>query len=647
MQPFDALTMRAVLQEAKPLLVSRKVEKIYQLGRDEIILAFRQKTGSGHFLLSAQASFGRLCLINLPVLPKHVNPPAFCQLLRKHLTGATLMDIHQIEGERVADLNFSCVDELGTRTNKVLTAEVMGRHSNLIFWDKDTQKIIGASHVVTQEMSRQREVGPGLLYVRPPRQEKPSVFQVTEPEFKQLFEKLRAGETPTIAVIAHVPGESTGGADENVKTQQPVSTLEQWLISTFSGMGRHLAEEVVSAAHLSDDLSAAIAAGSGAEIKLWRQLLAMQQTAQFKPAMKTDLARHTVLSWWSELQSGGGAEWKQHSTVNEMVDDYFRTLQLREQMQQLRDRIRSELRSESDKVEGRLAAAEKQLESQLDVQDLKKCGDLILANVGNIQAGQSELICEDLYVAAGSASNGAEQVSITLNPNLSPAQNAQHYYRQFAKARVRHKAASVAKNDAAARMEVVRQHVVALEQAKGPEELNRLKEMILDRGRKLEHQSRNASAPLKGGGAVRPAQQQQHPSGAVNKAPRLLSTKSSDGWVIYIGKNKNENDVLISRLAQPQDIWLHVQGTEGAHVLIKNPNKQDPPQTTLREAAQLAARFSRVSFGSKVRVIYTYVKYVRKLGKDKPGLVRYENEKTIEVDTSAPIPPNLKNLLTK
>src|SRR4051812_167865 len=110
MQPFDALTMRAALQEAKPLLLNRRVDKVYQLGRDEIILAFRLKTGPGHFLLSAQASFGRLCLIATPNLPKHGNPPAFCQLLRKHLTSATIMDIQQITGERVADFTFACTD---------------------------------------------------------------------------------------------------------------------------------------------------------------------------------------------------------------------------------------------------------------------------------------------------------------------------------------------------------------------------------------------------------------------------------------------------------------------------------------------------------------------------------------------------------
>lgn len=613
MQPFDALTMRAALQEAKPLLLNRRVDKVYQLGRDEIILAFRLKTGPGHFLLSAQASFGRLCLIAAPTLPKHGNPPAFCQVLRKHLTSATLVDIQQIVGERVADFTFACTDELGTKSTKVLTAEVMGRHSNLIFWDKDSEKIIGASHVVTADMSRQREVAPNLKYVRPPKQDKPNLFELNREQFDAAFAQIRSNPE--------------------------VTTLEHWLLTVFAGIGRHLADELIAAAELPGELPAP--EDTSTRDRLWDRVSAMQTTQVYRPAMRTDLTRYTVLSWWPELKEGAEApEWQRFPAVNDMVESYFRTLQLREQVQQLKDRIKSELRSEAEKLETRLNAALKQLETASSLDQLKKFGDLILVNAGSIDPGQTVLECEDLY-----APNGESKLQIAINPNLSPSQNAQNYYRQFAKGRVRKQAAGVAQSDAQARMEVIRGHMQALEEAKGSEELNRLKEIVLDRGKRSDQQK--LTPPPQGPGAKQQRQGGGPPAGGSGKGPRLMSTKSTDGWLIYIGRNRNENDVLLSKLAQPHDIWLHVQGQEGAHVLIKNPNKQDPPQSTLREAAQLAARFSRISLGSKVRVVYTHCKYVRKLGKDKPGMVRYENEKTIEVDTSAPMPASLRRLFSK
>jgi predicted ribosome quality control (RQC) complex YloA/Tae2 family protein len=106
-----------------------------------------------------------------------------------------------------------------------------------------------------------------------------------------------------------------------------------------------------------------------------------------------------------------------------------------------------------------------------------------------------------------------------------------------------------------------------------------------------------------------------------------------------------ENDHLLSRLAQPNDLWFHVLGQGGAHVLIRIPSsKQEPPQTTIQEAAQIAARLSKAAHGAKVRVVYTQCKHVRKVAKDKPGLVRYENEKTVEVDTAKPMPKAMKQL---
>jgi predicted ribosome quality control (RQC) complex YloA/Tae2 family protein len=512
------------------------------------------------------------------------------------------------------------MDELGTRTTKVLTAEVMGRHSNLIFWDKETEKIIGASHIVTAEMSRQREVAPTLKYVRPPQQDKPNVFDMQQERFNQVF--------------AQIGSPSPGSAAE---TNPPIS-LEQWFLSTFAGMGRHLVDEIVSAADVRSELPPAN--DTETRDRLWAKIAAMQGCTNYRAAMRTDLTRYTVLSWWPELQASTAEtqEWQSFPAVNDMVESYFRTLQVREQIQQLKDRIRSELKSETEKLDNRLAAAMKQLDNTGDLAELKKFGDLVLVNASSLEPGQTELICDDLYAAE----NGGAKVKIPLNPNLSAAQNAQHYYRQFAKGRVRTQAASVAQSDAAEKMAVIKGHLAALETAEG-EELTRLKEIVLDRGKRLDatktlhQQSSKIQQKQMGGGGPQAGQ----------RSPRLMNTKSTDGWLIYIGRNRNENDVLLSKIAQPHDIWLHVQGQEGAHVLIKNPNKQDPPQTTLKEAAQLAARFSRISLGSKVRVIYTHVKYVRKLGKDKPGMVRYENEKSIEVDTAAPMPASLRRLFSK
>ena len=607
MQPFDALTMRAILAEATPVLLNRRVDKVQQISRDEIVISLRSKAGTIHLLVSAQASFGRICLVQSPPTPRSANPPPFCQLLRRLFSAATLTGLQQLPGERICDLTFACLDELGNRFTRTLTAEIMGRHSNLIFWDNDSMKILACSHNVTQEMSRQREVAAGLTYSRPPRQEKSAIFSISQAEFKQFFQEL---------LKTAPPAGST--------TQEEAATYEQWLMANFAGLGRHLAEEIVRAGNL----PAVITPESINEtscLSLWQRIETIQKINEYRPAMRCDLTGFSVLSWWRENTGCDESLWQTFPTTNDLVDAYFRGVQLKTEMQQLKDRIRTELKSEQNRLQARLAAAEKLLETARDHDRFRKFGDLILVHSKEFFSGQDLLDCADLY------SDNGNTIKIELNPNLSASQNAQHYYRLYAKSRIRAKAAESSAQDACQRLAVTASCLETLERVDNMADLQVLKERILDRGKKAE--------------VARPASgNNQHRSAERPGAQRLMSTRSSDGFIIIVGRNKQENDILTGRLMQAQDIWLHAQGLEGAHVLIKLPDKKDPPLTTLKEAAQIAARFARAGLGGRVKVAYTYGKHVRKLGRDKPGLVRYENEKVLEVDTASPMPASVRRL---
>lgn len=661
MQPFDALTIRAVLDEAKPLLLNRRVDRVFQLARDELLISLRSKSGMVHLLLSAHATYGRICLVKqAPQGAKNDRAPQnnsnFALLLRKTLASATLVHIEQLPGERIVDFVFSSTDEVGTASHKVLTAEIMGRHSNLIFWDKTKEKIIAASHIVTKEMSRQREVAPGLTYKRPPGQERPNIFKLTRDDFtgqwkslKENFEQSAAAVSIAQASVTESPNASAGGGGTSTKTSvapaasAPFTTVEQWLIHTFTGLGRNLSEELVLASEAKSPVAEALK-DPASEEKIWSVVkLLGESRLTFKPAMKSDLSRFTVLSLMPELRAADadaadGAHsaqglWKHFPAVNDLVDDYYAAVEAREQFQQLRERLRNELRSEDEKLNSRISVASQHVKNDEHLNDMKRSGDLVLANLGTIEPGQTELEVEDLYT------DGADKIKIKLNPNLTPSQNAQWFYRQFSKSRSRQKAAKLALDEAAKKQAVVETQMKQLENAQTNEELRALRELIIGRKPAAVMQQQQLN---KGG--------QQHHQQDKKKSgkPRMLSVTSSDGWTIYVGRNRHENDQLLSKLAQPNDIWLHILGSGGAHVLVRVPaSKQEPPLNTLKEAAQIAARLSKGgTSGSKVRVVYTQVKHVKKLGKDKPGQVRYENEKTLEVDTSAPMPKCMKQLFS-
>lgn len=671
MQPFDALTIRAVLQEAKPLIINRKVDKVFQLGRDEVLISLRSKGGTVSLFLSAQSVYGRMCLVRIPsssdageknpkdrsILERYQSkygsnaPPNFCLVMRKHLSGATLVGVEQLPGERIIDFIFSTTDEVGTTSIKVLTAEIMGRHSNLVFWDKTSEKILVPSHPVTREMSRQREVLPGLKYERPPGQERQSIFAASENDLREKFKALKEAFARQQDVVqvpeASSKSESETGERNSSKNSGAVVTLtpdttcsttmlpvtyEQWLLSTFTGLGKHLSEELILGAGINNMIAESINQTEIIE-KIAKQIRFLQSPGQYKPAIRADLSRYSILGNYSDQEDE--KVWKKHASVNDMIEEYFRALEAREQFIQLREKIKAEVNAESSRLETRKRMAQTHVSAKDELERLKKSGDSILSNLHAIKPGQTTLVVPDWTADDG------RDLSIELNPNVSASQNAQLLYRQYAKLRSRQGAAQSTFDECSKRLEYLNQIREAAESAKDKSELHRVKEMFSGRKPQL-NQSGNADSKQ-----TQPPRSNKPGSarGGGGGKPKMMNLTSSDGWTIYVGRNRIENDHLVNKVANPNDLWFHVLGQGGAHVLIRVPsNKQEPPKATILEAAQIAARFSKAGSGAKVRVVYTQIKHVKKVDAGGPGLVRYEHEKTVEIDTAQPMPKLMKTL---
>lgn len=624
MQPFDALSIRAVLNEAKPVLINKRVDKVLQLARDEILINLRSKAGSVSVFLSAQSVYGRMCVIRIPSskdTKSHEKsqferykskygsntPPNFCIVLRRHLTGSTLIGIEQLPGDRIVDFVFSCTDEVGTKSIKILTAEIMGRHSNLIFWDKESSTILASSHTVTKEMSRQREVLQNIPYKRPPGQQRPNIFLIEKEVIaKEIYNLLEEKKDES--------GDSDTTDDTNKKTK-PV-TLEQWLLATFTGIGRHLCEELIFGSGLPSQLKD-LERSSETKEKLISKIMQLKELSQYNPTMQEDLSKYSLLGWYQEKDPSG---WKKFDSSNDLIETYFRSLEAREHYIQLREKIKAEINSETQKLEARREIASSHLSKDEELEKLKFSGDTILTNIREISPGQSVLVVENWQ------EDSEAKIEIKLNPDISSAQNAQTYYRKYAKGRARKGAAQSTMSDVDQRLGILNKMKESAEKAPDINALRQLKETLSG---KKQH---NKSKP-------------QHQKGKKRQKSKLTSLISSDGWTIYVGRNRNENDQLIGKIANPNDLWFHVSGQGGAHVLVRVPQtKQDPPKSTIFEAAQVAARLSKAAVGTKVRVIYTRCKHVKKIDKKKPGLVRYEHERTIEVDTGRPMPKLMKKL---
>lgn len=241
--------------------------------------------------------------------------------------------------------------------------------------------------------------------------------------------------------------------------------------------------------------------------------------------------------------------------------------------------------------------------------EFRKLGEVIAANIGRLKKGLSLAQLPDPYSKQG------EMILVPLDPKLSPAENSQRYFRRFRKAK-----AGLPK--IAVRLQEVRRLLEKLESTR--QTLRTLSE------RKRMEQIKVQLSQL----GIQPLSPPTRGS-AKKQRPRRRPPAYTlgDGWIILVGRNNRENDLLTHKMASPGDLWFHAQGVPGSHVILRRKGRKDEPsKMVLEEAASLAAHFSRARHSKTVPVVYTEKRYVRRPKGAKPGSVVIEREKTLFVE---------------
>ncbi len=207
--PLDALCLSGLVRELDQTVTGGKIDKIYQPGRDEVILALRTPAqGNVRLLLSANPSHPRPQLTQL-TRENPDTPPMFCMLLRKHLSGARILSVAQPPLERVVTLTLEAMNELGDRVERRLVLEAIGRRSNLILLDEEG-RILDCIRRVESSLgtgSAQRALLPGMFYRLPPPQAK--------------LDPMAQDRAALEALLSAAPEEAQA---------------DQWLLDTFGGL---------------------------------------------------------------------------------------------------------------------------------------------------------------------------------------------------------------------------------------------------------------------------------------------------------------------------------------------------------------------------------------------------------------------------
>lgn len=586
--PFDGITVSSLVNELTQTILNGKIEKIYQPEKDELTLNIRKDKDNHKLLISASSSFPKIHLS----FEKKNNPitaPAFCMLLRKHLTGSRITSIKQPSLERIIEITFDCIDEMGYSTEKSLIIEIMGRHSNIIFIDCNDLTIIDSIKRINRAMSSVRIILPGVKYVYPPAEEKIDPLTVCEEFFCSDIESLK-GSTK-----AH-----------------------KYLVKRYYGISPIVAQEICINAGIEPD-SDLKEMDKKSCLKIFnefKQITNIVKTMQYEPNIVKEGYKNIDFSPIN-LKVYDGYDKKYIDSISKVIQTYYSE-------KDKHDRIRQKTSDLHKTIVNRLDRNLRKLDIlQSEYNDAKKgdfyklCGDLIISNLYTLEKGISKALLTNYY------SENQETIEINLDVNLTPTKNAQKYYKMYNKSKNALKLLTEQIIQTRAEIQYLEGIIDSLEKCSHEEEINEIKNELWQQGYIKKSKEINTKI-----------QKSSKPS----KAMHFIS---SSGFDVYVGKNNTQNDYLTHKFASFNDIWMHVKDIPGSHVIIKA-NNQTPDEITLLEAANLAAYYSKGKLSSKIPVDYTLKKNVKKPSGGKPGFVIYDNYKTFYITPDEEKINNLK-----
>lgn len=601
---LDGVTLAYLVRELAPQLIGVRIDKIFQPEKEEIHLILRQQ-GSKRLLLNASATSPRLHFTR-ENKKNPASPPMFCMILRKHLEGGRFVGLQQNELERVVTLNIQNYNERGDLVTFNLHLEIMGKHSNLILVDPTTGTILDGLKRYSHALSRYREVLPGRVYLAPPSQGKLSCVEDEELWQKELFKE---------------------------DLDRPLTAI---LLTRFAGISPELAREIVIQAGLSTDclLHQCGDIDVSRLFQVYRRLCNLKGFPEIQPCIYHNIVTPTrpIAFTFMPFQQYQELNMKKVPTLNDAISRFY-------QFKSDSNILEAKRGSLSKVVQERLAHFGKKLrifnEAEINANSgliYQKLGELLTANLHSITDGASEITVEDYYDPAFS------NIVIPLNPQLNAIENSQYYYKLYNKAKATLLNTKPLKEAALEEVKYLGSLKVSLDLAATIPELNEIQLELIGQGylsgkNIIREKYKAKKSSFKEKTKVKIPKDVPHPR----------TYRSSQGRVIYVGKNNAQNDWLTMHKGRPNDLWLHVKIIPGSHVLIPlKDGELFPDDNTLEEAAALAVYFSQARGSSQVPVDYTHIKQIKKPNSAKPGMVIYEQNWTLYL---TPKPEILDRLL--
>ncbi|QQN55846.1 NFACT family protein [Anaerococcus obesiensis] len=578
---YDGLVTKAITFEIKKLLLGGKIQKISQPSKNDIVLNIYSIGKSYKLLLSANNNEARVHITERKY-ENPISPPNFCMVLRKYLNQSKIVEIEQYQMDRVIIFHISSVDEMGFDISNKLIVEIMGKYSNIILTDEN-YKIIDSIKRVNFKMSSVREILPGLEY----KFIESNKINILESDFSLDILKL----------------------DKNIADNQ---NPEKLLYENYLGFSPTISKELIYKSNIDPRINWGLVSEDEKQL-LNDNLYELRNSLinnTYSPVLYKNSRKYK--EFYSFDLSGLGFEKILCNSMSNAIENFYESNKSNDRLRQIKNNLLRKINSQIKLVNKKIDILNKNLSKEKNMDSIRMKGDLLAANVNKLNKGYKEIILKDFY-------NNNKDIKISLDSRKNPWENVDSYYKRYKKIK---NSIDFAKDDLPKQndlLEYLNQVSDFVERSESISDLDEIKEELIE-NKIIKNTSRNKKK--------------------TKSKSKPMQFKTVDNSNIYVGKNSRQNDYITLKLANKNDYFFHVRNAPGSHVILKTNllNEND-----IKIASYLAASNSSQAKSNKVDVDYTEKKNVNKAKGAKPGMVYYENFKTVTVNMDE----NPKNLYEK
>ena len=564
---FDGIFTKAVVDEIYPLLLNGKINKINQPDKNEINIQIYNKENY-KLLMSCANNLSRIHLSE----KNKKNPITaynFCMLLRKHLVGGTIKNIYQHKMDRVVCFEIENLNELKELSKKLLIIEIMGKHSNIILVDKESNKIIDSIKHIDSRQSSIREVFPNKDY-----------FFVKDEKENILEENYKL-------------------PSEILEVSEPIS-MKKLFYTNYLGFSPIISYELLHNSNVdSDTNSANLDAESIRRIdENFVKLVDNIKSENYFPIFIKDDANNNKDFYCFDLSLYENKE--KVESISSLVENFYHNNSLRDRINQKASGFKKILTTKLNRLTNKYLAMNDELLNNQSKEDLKIFADLLSINIYKLQKGMKRVTVENIY-------DNMKEIEISLDEKKSPRENIEAYYKKYKKLKTADEIIKAELPKIEEEMKYIKQILETIEIITELNELSEIEEELISLGYVRKNKKNKQKLE--------------------KSKPYVFETDS--GALIYVGKNNLQNENLTLKFANKNDIFFHAQDVPGSHVILRGSNLTEDDY---KIAGFLAGYYSYFKNEGYANVDYTEKKHIRKAKGTGLGMVYYDNFKTLFID---------------